>query len=52
VISATAVEALRAALAGLGFEVLALPMDEFMKSGGGVRCLSLPLDTGVESPAG
>jgi len=26
--------------------VVALPMSEFMKSGGGVRCLSLPLDTG------
>jgi N-dimethylarginine dimethylaminohydrolase len=30
-----------------GFDVVALPMDEFLKSGGGVRCLSLPLDVGA-----
>ncbi len=29
-----------------GFRVLGLEMGEFMKSGGGVRCLSLPLDVG------
>lgn len=46
VVSSTAVEALRPDLATCGFDVVALPMDEFMKSGGGVRCLSLPLDMG------
>ncbi len=30
----------------LGFGVTGLEMTEFMKSGGGVRCLSLPLDMG------
>jgi len=47
VISSTAIEALRAPLAEAGFDVIGLPMDEFMKSGGGVRCLSLPLDQGI-----
>ena len=46
VISATAARALSGELSELGFAVEALPMDEFMKSGGGVRCLSLPLDGG------
>ncbi len=45
-ISAAAVRYLRAPLAELGYDVVDLPMDEFMKSGGGVRCLSLPLDVG------
>jgi N-dimethylarginine dimethylaminohydrolase len=45
-ISSTAGQALRPQLAAIGFDVVALPMDEFMKSGGGVRCLSLPLDLG------
>jgi N-dimethylarginine dimethylaminohydrolase len=48
VISSTASEAIRAPLAEAGFEVISLPMDEFMKSGGGVRCLSLPLELGLE----
>lgn len=30
-------------LAALGFTTVTLPMSEFIKSGGGVRCLSLPL---------
>jgi N-dimethylarginine dimethylaminohydrolase len=47
VISSTASEAIRSPLAEAGFDVVALPMDEFMKSGGGVRCLSLPLDIGL-----
>jgi N-dimethylarginine dimethylaminohydrolase len=46
VISSTAAESLGAQLHAEGFETVALPMTEFMKSGGGVRCLSLPLDTG------
>jgi N-dimethylarginine dimethylaminohydrolase len=46
-ISSTAITALGADMAALGFDAIALPMDEFMKSGGGVRCLSLPLDPGA-----
>jgi N-dimethylarginine dimethylaminohydrolase len=47
VISSTAVEALGPELTAIGLDPVALPMDEFMKSGGGVRCLSLPLDLGL-----
>src|SRR5450631_4233982 len=47
VVSSTAAEALRAPLASAGFDIVCVPMDEFMKSGGGVRCLSLPLDAVV-----
>jgi len=47
VISSTAAERLESQLHDEGFDrVVALPMTEFMKSGGGVRCLSLPLDAG------
>jgi N-dimethylarginine dimethylaminohydrolase len=46
VISSTAAESLETELHAEGFDTLALPMTEFMKSGGGVRCLSLPLDVG------
>jgi N-dimethylarginine dimethylaminohydrolase len=46
VISSTAAEGLGPQLHAEGFDTLALPMTEFMKSGGGVRCLSLPLDAG------
>jgi len=46
VVSSLAAAQLEAPLAGAGFDTLGLPMSEFMKSGGGVRCLSLPLDTG------
>ena len=42
VISSTALEALARPLAAAGYRVLGLPMSEFMKAGGGVRCLSLP----------
>jgi N-dimethylarginine dimethylaminohydrolase len=47
VVSSSAAEALRAPLAGAGLDLVPLAMDEFMKSGGGVRCLSLPLDLGL-----
>ena len=43
VVSATAVEQLEQPLREAGYRVLGLPMDEFMKAGGGVRCLSLPV---------
>ena len=47
VISSTAAGKLEHPLHDAGFDgVIALPMTEFIKSGGGVRCLSLPLDTG------
>jgi N-dimethylarginine dimethylaminohydrolase len=47
VISSTASVAIQSSLTEAGFELVALPVDEFMKSGGGVRCLSLPLDLGL-----
>ncbi len=37
-------ESLREALAGWGFETQVRPVDEFLKAGGGVKCLSLILD--------
>jgi N-dimethylarginine dimethylaminohydrolase len=45
IISSTAATQLGAPLRSAGYEVICLPMSEFMKSGGGVRCLSLPLET-------
>jgi len=48
VISATAAESLSAPLRGMGYHVIGLPMTEFIKAGGGVRCLSLPLAEGRE----
>ena len=48
VISSTAAQGIRSPLADAGFDVISLPVDEFMKSGGGVRCLSLPLDLGLD----
>ncbi|MDQ2960426.1 MAG: arginine deiminase-related protein [Candidatus Dormibacteraeota bacterium] len=47
VVSSTAIEGVREPLAGAGFRLVALPMTEFMKAGGGVRCLSLPLSIGA-----
>ena len=46
VVSSLAATRLEEPLADAGFQTVELPMSEFMKSGGGVRCLSLPLDTG------
>lgn len=43
VVSSPAVARLGAELRAAGFDSVGLPMDEFIKSGGGVRCLSLPL---------
>ena len=47
VISSLAASQLESALERAGFSTVELPMSEFMKSGGGVRCLSLPLDLGA-----
>lgn len=33
-------------LSGAGFQVVVRPVDEFLKAGGGARCLTLALDTG------
>ncbi|HEV3233436.1 MAG TPA: arginine deiminase-related protein [Candidatus Dormibacteraeota bacterium] len=44
VLSSQGVESLKHDLKHAGFSVLPLPMTEFIKAGGGVRCLSLPLD--------
>ncbi len=46
VISSSAIEHMAGPLSELGFDVRGLPMTEFMKSGGGVRCLTLPLELG------
>jgi N-dimethylarginine dimethylaminohydrolase len=46
VISSLAAGQLEKSLTDAGFVTVALPMSEYMKSGGGVRCLSLPLDAG------
>ena len=46
VVSSLAAGRLEQPLADAGFRTIELPMSEFMKSGGGVRCLSLPLDAG------
>jgi N-dimethylarginine dimethylaminohydrolase len=46
VVSSVAAEQLEAPLHEAGFDMVGLTMSEFMKSGGGVRCLSLPLDVG------
>jgi len=46
VVSSLAAARLEAPLADAGFDTIELPMSEFMKSGGGVRCMSLPLDLG------
>ena len=46
VVASSAIEGVAAPLAELGFAVKGLPMTEFMKSGGGVRCLTLPLQLG------
>ncbi len=51
VISSLAAERLEAPLHDAGFDTVALPMSEFMKSGGGVRCLSLPIDLAELDPA-
>lgn len=46
VVSSLAALRLQPALADIGWSVVGLEMGEFMKSGGGVRCLTLPLETG------
>lgn len=46
VVSSTAIEGVRRPLADAGFDLVGLPVTEFLKSGGGVRCLSLPLQVG------
>jgi arginine dihydrolase len=48
VISSTALEQIGDQLHEAGFDVVGLPVSEFMKSGGGVRCLSLPLNLGPQ----
>jgi N-dimethylarginine dimethylaminohydrolase len=36
-------------LEGIGLEVAVAPVDEFLKAGGGVRCLTLALDVGLRN---
>ena len=47
VVSSMGILSLEPQLADAGFTTLGLSMTEFMKSGGGVRCLTLPLDLGT-----
>ena len=47
VVASSAIDGVEKQLAEIGFGVRGLPMTEFMKSGGGVRCLTLPLDLGL-----
>jgi N-dimethylarginine dimethylaminohydrolase len=46
VISSTAIDDVKDELRAAGFGVMGLPVTEFKKSGGGVRCLTLPLVLG------
>jgi N-dimethylarginine dimethylaminohydrolase len=46
VVSSLTIAQLAAPLRSAGFTTLPLPMGEFLKAGGGVRCLSLPLGVG------
>jgi N-dimethylarginine dimethylaminohydrolase len=46
VVSSLTIAQLAAPLRSAGFTALPLPMGEFLKAGGGVRCLSLPLGVG------
>jgi N-dimethylarginine dimethylaminohydrolase len=43
VVSAQSIASISDSLAECGYVPVPLPMSEFMKSGGGVRCLTLPL---------
>jgi N-dimethylarginine dimethylaminohydrolase len=47
IVSALSILSLERELADAGFVTVGLPMGEFRKAGGGVRCLSLPLDLGA-----
>ena len=51
VVSSSAIEELRAPLRAAGYGVLGLPMSEFIKAGGAVRCLSLPVPAPRKHPA-
>jgi len=46
VVSSLTIAQLAGPLRSAGFTTLPLPMGEFLKAGGGVRCLSLPLGIG------
>ncbi|HZB97430.1 MAG TPA: arginine deiminase-related protein [Candidatus Sulfotelmatobacter sp.] len=48
-VSSPAIGRLRSSLSVAGLHTIELPVSEFMKAGGGVRCLSLRLDQGVAS---
>jgi N-dimethylarginine dimethylaminohydrolase len=50
VVSSLTVAQLEEPLRAAGFTTLPMPMGEFLKAGGGVRCLSLPL--GIGTPNG
>lgn len=43
---------LRRALASAGFELREVALDEFLKAGGGARCLTLPLESATQTSPG
>ena len=49
VVSSLTLAQLEAPLRAAGYAPITLPMGEFLKAGGGVRCLSLPLGTGTSN---
>jgi N-dimethylarginine dimethylaminohydrolase len=51
-VSSSSAVRLREPLGELGYRVIGLPMSEFMKAGGAVRCLSLPVELRVDEEAG
>ena len=44
IITNTGCDELHAALAARGYEIIATPLDEFVKAGGSAKCLTLRLD--------
>jgi N-dimethylarginine dimethylaminohydrolase len=46
VLASLTIAQMEAPLRAAGYTAIPLPMGEFLKAGGGVRCLSLPLGTG------
>jgi N-dimethylarginine dimethylaminohydrolase len=51
VLSSLTISQMEAPLKAAGYTPIALPMGEFLKAGGGVRCLSLPLGNGERETA-
>jgi N-dimethylarginine dimethylaminohydrolase len=52
VLASLTIAQMEAPLRAAGYTAIPLPMGEFLKAGGGVRCLSLPLGTGERAASG